>query len=389
MRSDETIHSLLEDVDCSLAAQLKKGGAPVASLVVRRNGTDLVHKVYRNALDRTVSGCAEPLFRIGSQSKTLTVAALITLIDRGIVPRTAPICDLLPELGFKANTPIGRATILQLARHQSILGRIDALLLRGRGGQYRLPRRPWRAEELLDAVTKGRWNVSPRARPFCEYSDVGIALLGLIIERASGMSYDRYVRTRVLRPNGLVSLRPIYREAEWPPRHELLTGHYNPARPSQGTPFDLGALNPSFSAVASAGGSARFYDSLLAGRLLSPWMTASLTAAAIPLWPEREDYRYGLGVIELPIEGVPTPQNCYGHLCIFAGFCGFTAYHPLSRTTISLFLNTMMSHEDADGCSRRANPAGFVRAIFAKIAGRAAAQQGWAAPRPRLSLWRS
>jgi serine-type D-Ala-D-Ala carboxypeptidase len=144
---------------------------------------------------------SETLFDIASVSKLFTSAAFMTLVDEGAVAVDDPVCSALREFrGFRPIVAEGGG---------ASTGSVDAggvtfrhLLSHSSG----LP--PWRRlcdEDGRDAIERALLQSPFAYRPGARvvYSDLGMMILGLSLERLCSMPLDEVVRRRVLEPLGL------------------------------------------------------------------------------------------------------------------------------------------------------------------------------------------
>jgi CubicO group peptidase (beta-lactamase class C family) len=126
-------------------------------------------------------------YRVGSITKTFTAAAIMQLRDAGRLDLEDPLDRHLPGAAH-------RPTIRRLLSHASGLQRETQddswLTLRFAG-----------ADELLDTLAQAE-QVLPVGARF-HYSNLAYALLGITVERVSGLAYADYVRERLLEPLGL------------------------------------------------------------------------------------------------------------------------------------------------------------------------------------------
>jgi D-alanyl-D-alanine carboxypeptidase len=136
-------------------------------------------------------------FSIGSITKTFTAAAVLQLRDAGLADLDAPVTDYVPEY-----SPPGSAgvTLRRLLSHSA--GVPDAPLLaaldpRTPDGLTR-PRSPL---DLISLIKDKPLDFTPGESS--RYSNAGYILLGLVIERASGMAYADYVHDHLLVPLGM------------------------------------------------------------------------------------------------------------------------------------------------------------------------------------------
>jgi CubicO group peptidase (beta-lactamase class C family) len=133
-------------------------------------------------------------YRIGSITKTFTAAAIMQLRDAGKL-------DLEDPLDKHVEGAAHRPTIRRLLSHASGLQRETQddswLTLR-----FASP------DELLETLEQAELVLPSGAR--FHYSNLAFALLGIVVERVSGMAYQDYIRERLFGPAGLtrVSFEP-------------------------------------------------------------------------------------------------------------------------------------------------------------------------------------
>jgi CubicO group peptidase (beta-lactamase class C family) len=133
-------------------------------------------------------------YRIGSITKTFTAAAIMQLRDAGKL-------DLEDPLDRHVEGAAHRPTIRRLLSHASGLQREtqDDSWLTLRFAQ---------TDELLATLAEAEMVLPSGAR--FHYSNLAYALLGIVVERVSGLPYMDYVRERLFDPVGLtrVSFEP-------------------------------------------------------------------------------------------------------------------------------------------------------------------------------------
>jgi len=129
-------------------------------------------------------------FSIGSVTKTLTAAAILLLRDEGRVDLDDPVTIYIPEY-----SPPGEAkvTLRHLLSHTS--GVPDAGLDPRALGDLSQPNS---SAGLLSLIKDRPLDFPPGTRS--RYSNAGFILLGLVIERVSGMPYERFIQGHILRP---------------------------------------------------------------------------------------------------------------------------------------------------------------------------------------------
>ena len=132
-------------------------------------------------------------FGIGSVTKTFTAAAICLLAERGKLRLSDSLGTYLPELAAGKN-----ATIEQALGHSAGIPDYYA-----QPDYARLRTHPMSLPHFAMWIGAKPLNFAPGTRS--AYSNSGYALLALIIERASGQSYARFVRESLLAPLGLTS----------------------------------------------------------------------------------------------------------------------------------------------------------------------------------------
>lgn len=139
------------------------------------------------------------LFEAGSITKVFTSFLLAKLVEEGRIDLDAPIADYLPEGTQLPAGEDGRAiTAFDLATHSSGLsGLPDDLLARGMANPYS----GYGADGLLAWLADYGLD-RPIGEKF-DYSNAGIALLGLAIEHVTGRSYAELVQGDILDPLGM------------------------------------------------------------------------------------------------------------------------------------------------------------------------------------------
>ncbi|MFD8231196.1 serine hydrolase domain-containing protein [Streptomyces sp. NPDC059696] len=262
-----------------IAVAQAEGRTPSLVAAVVRDGTTVWTgartSVEGHAPDENVQ------YRIGSITKTFTAVLVLRLRDEGALALEDPLEKHLPGTG------VGEATIAELLAHT--------------GGLPAETPGPWWERspgalrpELAD-VLGDRPLLTPPGRRF-HYSNPGYALLGALIEKLRGASWEEVLRREVLEPLELhrTSVRPVTPHAGgWAvhPWADVLL-----PEPAE----DLGRMAPAGQLWSTGGDMARFAAFLLNGdeRVLSAeWLREMRTpAAAHEAADVASGYAYCLGM---------------------------------------------------------------------------------------------
>ncbi|MBX2840004.1 MAG: beta-lactamase family protein [Gammaproteobacteria bacterium] len=130
-------------------------------------------------------------YRIGSISKLFTAIAIMQLHEQGKLDIDQPLKRYLPE--FSINTPYGveSITLRSMLSHYS-----------GLPSDYVKGFTDYEAEQtMLEALSVD--HVAYKAEEVHAYSNLAYGILGLVIERVSGLSYPEYLEKHLFAPLGM------------------------------------------------------------------------------------------------------------------------------------------------------------------------------------------
>ncbi len=145
-------------------------------------------------------------FVIGSSGKTITALSVMQLVDAGKVELDAPVRRYVPQFRVADEQASQRITVRNLLQQTTGLSETaGGPLLRSQGGGTPV--------EVIDELRDAEL-VSAPGEEF-HYSNGNFVLAGLVVERASGERFGRYVEKHVFAPLGMdrsfVSLEPARR----------------------------------------------------------------------------------------------------------------------------------------------------------------------------------
>ncbi|MGW3360394.1 serine hydrolase domain-containing protein [Streptomyces bungoensis] len=269
--------------------------------------------------------------RIGSETKTFTVTALLQLVDRGRVRLDDPVGR------YVDGVPDGdRITLRELAGMRSGLFNYseDDAFFRALTAD---PRRAFTPRELLGYAFRHP-ALFPPGRKF-SYSNTNLILLGLVVEKESGQPLGDYIERHVLRPAGLKdTLFP--RGAGFPRPHAQ--GYTD--QTADGRVAETADWNPSWGWAAGA-----MISTLRDLRVWAPTVATGRFPDGRPMIaPATQRQRlvtpsaafpgagYGLGIFDV--------RGWIGHNGSLPGYESLTVCLPSARTTLVVLLNTDIAH---------------------------------------------
>lgn len=152
--------------------------------------------------EKGVNAKASTLYSICSISKLFTSVAIMILYDEGKLRLDDLVSDLLPAYSLSQKYPeSGPVTVRSLLTHSSGLPREAAY------PYWTGPDFPFPSKAQVDSKLSTQETLYP-ASTYFQYSNLGLTLLGEIVEELSGLSYDVFVQQKILDPLGLSDTRP-------------------------------------------------------------------------------------------------------------------------------------------------------------------------------------
>lgn len=181
------------------AGVLENRSVGVVAAVVKGKDTVLLKAYGKSDVEGDVPATVDTIFQIGSDTKQFTAAAILQLRDQGKLSLDDDITKWLPDFETGGN----KVTLRHLLGHTSgidNLGNMTALR------EMRLMRN---ATATRDDVYKiiSRYPFQFPTGTMQIYSNSNFWLLGLVIEKASGMTYEDYVEKRIFEPLGMTRSR--------------------------------------------------------------------------------------------------------------------------------------------------------------------------------------
>ncbi len=181
---------MIRQIDALMEAY--QGAVPGAAVAVLRDGAPLVSRAYGLAnLEAREPATPATNYRLASITKQFTAAATLLLAENGRVSLEDPVRKWLPGLPESADG----AVIRNLLTHTSGLPDFEDLIPAGRYAQLH-------DEDVLGLLeAEDRRYFAPGTN--YRYSNSGYVLLALIVERASGSTFSRFLRQRIFLPLGM------------------------------------------------------------------------------------------------------------------------------------------------------------------------------------------
>ncbi len=305
-------------VDATVPAQLDAAIAdavartPLLGLAVRIVQGDrvLLDKAYGFIdADHTAPLAPDTVFAIGSLTKQFTAAAILQLVEAGVLRLDDPIATYVPQLA-------GPITIQQLLWQTAGL-RENVFAELGKAG-----------DDAVAAIA-GLGTEFPAGTRWA-YNNSNYFVLGRAVEKASGQPYADYLRDHVFAAAGLTST-------------SVCTTQRPGAQPSlvrgdalvAGTPIDMPFADAAGALCSTTADLLRWQTALFDGKIISPRSLAVMTDNGALTSGKRT--HYGAGLVS---DRVAKHRRIWHNGVLTFGYQSQLAYYPDDHLRIVLLANT-------------------------------------------------
>ncbi len=313
-------------IDALLAKKYADDG-PGGAILVSQKGKIIYQKGFGKAsLELNVNNTPNSVFEIGSITKQFTAVAILMLEEQGKLSTNDPITRFLPDFPMQGKV----ITIHQLLTHTAGIANYT---------DQQEWAQEWRTDMTVDQVlalfkdlpldfTPGeKWN----------YSNSGYILLGAIIEKVSGMSYEEFIESRIFKPAGMAH-SSYGRHAELVPNRSAgymelnETTYVNAEYVSLTQPYAAGSL------MSTVGDMFLWQNAMNSNKFISQkskekaWKNYTLTNG--------QPTNYGYGWMPNEIFGSPTVEHSGG---IF-GYSSNGIYAPNEDVYVIILTNCMCNN---------------------------------------------
>ena len=311
--------STAQDVDIARADQIVQSFVNakqfMGSVLVARNGQVLVDKGYGYAdLEWQIPDTPETKFRLGSMTKQFTAAGILLLEDRGKLSTDDLVKKYMPD----APAAWDKITIYNLLTHTSGIPNFTSFPdYRSSEGTPATPAQLVARfrDKPLDFQPGDNWN----------YSNSGYVLLGYLIEKISGQTYQNFIQENFFKPLGM-------NDSGYDSNSAIIPHRASGYAPGPGGPVNAGYIDMSIPFSAGALYSTthdllRWDEALYGGKVLSAPALKKMTT------PFKQNYACGLMV--QTVQG----HTVYEHNGGIEGFNTDMAYYPDEKIVLIALSN--------------------------------------------------
>jgi CubicO group peptidase (beta-lactamase class C family) len=188
------VKTMTAEFDKLLSAQFKPGETGCAALVAIK-GNIVYQKAFGMAnLELNVAMQPDMVFRIGSITKQFTAIAILQLMEQGKLSLQDDITRFIPDYPTQAY----KITVENLLTHTSGIKSYTSV-----PEFQKYIRDDFKPSEAIDKFKNLPMEFAPGTK--WNYCNSGFFLLGYIIEKASGMTYQEYITENLFKPAGMTN----------------------------------------------------------------------------------------------------------------------------------------------------------------------------------------
>jgi D-alanyl-D-alanine carboxypeptidase len=313
----------------SPVATMQAQGIPGMEMVVVSHGrvvTDAAYGVKNVDTQQPVD--VHTRFEIGSITKQFTAAAILQLREQGRLSLDDRLGKYVPQYVPGRNVTLrqllwqvsGIPNYTSTAGFRNMISLQGTTIVLGRRGNF----------NAMLALIRG---LPLHFRPGTQwrYSNTNYVLLGRVVEIASGMSWEQYVRTHIFAPAGMHESSFMSDEshiADMATGYMMYHGHVRPTSNFIGWAFSAGAI------VSTASDLAKWDAALFGGKLVSAADLRLMTTGG-PLPAGGANEHYGFGWVVDRYDGQPRIWHNGGTL----GFSASNQIYPRQHQAVIVLVN--------------------------------------------------
>src|SRR5215469_8796616 len=287
----------------------------MGSVLVARGDQVLLSKGYGSAnLEWQIPNTPSTKFRLGSVTKQFTAASILLLEERGKLKVEDPVKKYLPD----APAAWDKITIFHVLTHTAGIPNFTSFPDYKSSEPFSTT-----SEKLVARFRDKPLDFEPGER--WSYSNSGYVLLGYLIERVSGQTYEKFVQDNIFTPLGM-------KDSGYDSNSSVIARRAAGYAPGPNGPVNSGFINMTIPFSAGALYSTtedllRWEQGLFGGKLLSPASLEKMTT------PFKNEYAFGLVV------HTNKGRKIIDHNGGIEGFNTELAYYPEDKLTVAILGN--------------------------------------------------
>jgi len=298
----------------------------VAGVWAPNEGVDFVYAAGVANIETSAPMDADMIFRIASNTKTITITVLLQLVDEGLISIDDPLSNYLPDFP-RAN----EVTIEMLTNMRSGIFNFTESEEYG-NLVITYPTRTWTTDELI-AIAAGQPYYFDPGTDF-HYSNSNTAIIGKIIEILTGFSLEYNIRTRIFDPLKLINTVYMVGGTQIPGYHSCAYygGEYDPSLPDLSEYFDNSYAGAAGGAISDVFELKTYAEALAGGQFISPEL--QIKRLDCHEMGNSKGLKYGMGIFDY--------KGFYGHNGGTFGYTSLMVHSPEKNCTIIIWYNSQL-----------------------------------------------
>lgn len=188
-------------IDSAARTYIQKANTVGLSIGILKNGIIHTYNYGETAKGNRKLPDANNLYEIGSITKTFTATLLAYYVNKGKVKLTDAVTKYLPD-SLAGNPELQSVTLVTLSNHTSGLPRLPDNF-ENHSGDVLNPYKDYSKQDLFSYLMHCKLNSKPGE--MYAYSNLAVGLLGTVLEKISGKSFEQMVEEIICNPLGMKS----------------------------------------------------------------------------------------------------------------------------------------------------------------------------------------
>ncbi|MCR6105566.1 serine hydrolase [Salipaludibacillus agaradhaerens] len=185
----------IEKVEEFIQNQMEKGNIPGLSVTIVKEDETVYQRGFGYAdIDNGREITPDTLFELGSTSKAFTALGVLTLVDNGTIDIDAPITDYIPWLSMTYKGEEATVTVRDILYQTSGIPFNTISDIPISDGENAI-------EDTVKTLVGVELDSMPGEK--FQYATINYDILGLLIEKTSGIKYEEFITKNILDPMGL------------------------------------------------------------------------------------------------------------------------------------------------------------------------------------------
>ena len=298
----------------------------VAGIWAPDEGIELIYAGGTSDLETNSPMNTDMIFRIGSNTKTMTNTVLLKLVDEGLISLDDKLSDYLPDFPRADEVTIEMLSNMRSGIHSYSEDTAYQQAMENN------PSKVWDYDGLISYSTIDNYNFDPGSD--FHYSNTNTILIGKIVEQLTGKTLKTLIDEIIIEPLGLTSTRYLSEGVELDGFHPkgYYAGQYDPSHPEYGEFFDVSWAGPAGGAVSTVRELKEYVNAMVDGTFLSAELQQKRLSELYP--SIRPDMDYGLGILKY--------GSYYGHTGSIPGFTSLMFYSLEKNCTMIIWFNCQL-----------------------------------------------